>query len=222
MTGEALARSGSIFRDAAESGAIRVWECDEGILYAGLRAAGQGLPFFHWKAGMSARHCRVLNTGAGGVPRPDRRRRAPPPCQPCRSTSRSSTRRTPTSTVCGRGSGFGDRLIHRAAERTILTVERLSAQRARSRARPLETWIPYADGVVQARWGAHPLSRTRVTTSWTRLTSRTTSRPPLLRGRGTAPRSSPRSALRHRSTIACRVPRADRHSAGGNKIEEWG
>ena len=57
VTGEALASVGPFFRDAAESGAVRVWECDEGILYAGLRAAGQGLPFLPWKA-VLARHCR--------------------------------------------------------------------------------------------------------------------------------------------------------------------
>ena len=33
---------------------MRVWESDERILYAGLRAAGQGLPFLSWKAGVGS------------------------------------------------------------------------------------------------------------------------------------------------------------------------
>jgi glutaconate CoA-transferase subunit A len=55
------------------------------------------------------------------------------------------------------GSGFGDRLLHRAADRTIITAESL-VPNEQIRARPMETSIPYADGVVRARWGAHPYS----------------------------------------------------------------
>src|SRR5258708_19515581 len=36
---------GPSFRRAAEHGEIEVWECEEGILCAGLQAAAQALPF---------------------------------------------------------------------------------------------------------------------------------------------------------------------------------
>jgi glutaconate CoA-transferase, subunit A len=40
------------FRRAAEQGEIEVWECEEGILCAGLQAAAQGLPFLPWRGGV--------------------------------------------------------------------------------------------------------------------------------------------------------------------------
>src|SRR6202158_6625574 len=43
---------GPSFRRAAERGEIEVWECEEGILCAGLQAAAQMLPFMPWRAGV--------------------------------------------------------------------------------------------------------------------------------------------------------------------------
>lgn len=40
------------FRRAAERGEIEVWECEEGIVTTGLRAAAQGLPFLPWRGGV--------------------------------------------------------------------------------------------------------------------------------------------------------------------------
>ena len=40
------------FRRAAERGEIEVWECEEGILCAGLQAAAQMLPFLPWRGGV--------------------------------------------------------------------------------------------------------------------------------------------------------------------------
>ena len=39
-------------RAAAERGEVEVWECEEGILCAGLQAAAQALPFLPWRAGV--------------------------------------------------------------------------------------------------------------------------------------------------------------------------
>src|SRR5260370_10286124 len=41
-----------MFRRAAERGEIEVWECEEGILCAGLQAAAQMLPFVPWRGGV--------------------------------------------------------------------------------------------------------------------------------------------------------------------------
>ena len=40
------------FRHAAERGEIEIWECEEGILTAGLQAAAQLLPFLPWRGGV--------------------------------------------------------------------------------------------------------------------------------------------------------------------------
>jgi len=157
VTGEALAAIGPAFRTAAERGQVRVWESDEGILYAGLRAAGQGLPFLPWKAGVGTSlpevnpDLKVFKDPISGE-----ELLAVPALRPDVAfihVSRADVHGLGQHT----GSGFGDRLLHRAADRTILTTERIVPNED-IRARPMETSIPYADGVVAAPWGAHPFS----------------------------------------------------------------
>ena len=157
VTGEALAAVGPFFRHAAESGQVRVWECDEGILYAGLRAAGQGLPFMPWQAGVGTSlpdlnpDLKLFADPIQGV-----QLLAVPPIRPDIAFIHVSQ-----ADVFGLGqhvgSGFGDRLLHRAADKTVLTTEALVPNEY-IRARPLDTSIAYAEGVVLARWGAHPFS----------------------------------------------------------------
>jgi glutaconate CoA-transferase subunit A len=157
VTGEALAAVGPAFRDAAESGAVKVWESDEGILYAGLRAAGQGLSFMPWKAGVGTSipelnpELKVFND-----PITNEELLAVPALRPDVAFIHVSQ-----SDQYGlgqhEGSGFGDRMLHRAADVTIITTERL-VPNEEVRRQPLHTSIPYADGVVKARWGAHPFS----------------------------------------------------------------
>lgn len=157
VTGEALAAVGPFFRHAAESGAVRVWESDEGILYAGLRAAGQGLPFMPWKAGLGTSlpelnpDLRVFKDPIAGEDL-----LAVPALRPDIAFIHVSQA---DAFGLGQhvGSGFGDRLIHRAADRTVITTERL-VPNEEIRRQPLHTSIPYADGVLKARWGAHPFS----------------------------------------------------------------
>jgi glutaconate CoA-transferase subunit A len=157
VTGEVLAATGPFFRDAAESGAVRVWECDEGIFYAGLRAAGQGLPFLPWKAGVGSSlpevnpDLRVFKDPIAGE-----ELLAVPALRPEIAfihVSRSDRNGLGQHI----GSGFGDRMLDRAAERTVITTERM-VPNEEIRARALETSIPYAVAVVHAPWGAHPFS----------------------------------------------------------------
>jgi glutaconate CoA-transferase subunit A len=157
VTGEALASTGPFFRDAAESGAVRVWESDEGILYAGLRAAGQGLPFLPWKAGIGT-SIPELNTDIKVFKDPiaGEDLLAIPALRPevCFLHVGRADRYGLGQHI---GSGFGDRLLHRAAARTVITTERL-VPNEEIRARAAETSIAYAEGVVRAPWGAHPFS----------------------------------------------------------------
>jgi len=157
VTGEALAGIGPFFRQAAESGAVKVWECDEGIFYAGLRAAGQGLPFLPWKAGVGS-SLPELNPDLKLFRDPiaGQQLLAVPALRPDIAFVHVAR-----ADVYGLGqhigSGFGDRALHRAAARTIVTTERL-VPNEHIRADPAKTSIPYADGVVRAPWGAHPFS----------------------------------------------------------------
>ena len=50
--GEALAPIGPAFRAAAEKGRLEVFELDEAMYYAGLRAAAQRVPFNPWRSGV--------------------------------------------------------------------------------------------------------------------------------------------------------------------------
>lgn len=157
VTGEVLAGTGPFFRAAAEAGAVRVWESDEGILYAGLRAAGQGLPFLPWKAGVGSSlpevnpDLRVFRDPIDGE-----ELLAVPALRP--QVAFIHVARADRNGLGQHvGSGFGDRLLHRAAERTVITTERL-ASNEEIRAHALETSIPYADGVLRAPYGAHPFS----------------------------------------------------------------
>jgi glutaconate CoA-transferase subunit A len=157
VTAEGLAAIGPFFRAAGETGSARIWEADEGILYAGLRAAGQGLPFAPWKAGVGTSlpelnpDLRVFTDPIGGE-----QLLAVPPLRP--DVAFIHVARADRYGLGQHvGSGFGDRLLHRAAAKTVITTERLVANEE-IRADPGATSIPYADAVVRAPWGAHPYS----------------------------------------------------------------
>src|SRR5437764_386106 len=50
--GETLAPIGPAFRAAAERGLVEVYELDEAMYYAALRAAAQRVPFNPWRSGV--------------------------------------------------------------------------------------------------------------------------------------------------------------------------
>jgi glutaconate CoA-transferase subunit A len=50
--GEVVAGVGPVFRRAVEDGTVEIVDLDEGHCAAGLRAAGQRLPFLPWRAGV--------------------------------------------------------------------------------------------------------------------------------------------------------------------------
>jgi glutaconate CoA-transferase subunit A len=55
------------------------------------------------------------------------------------------------------GSGFGDRAMARAADRTVVSVEKVISNEELRRF-PERTSIPLADTIVRAPFGAHPFS----------------------------------------------------------------
>ena len=52
MGAEGVIAVAPAYRAAVEAGELELWECDEAILLAALRAAAQGLPYLPWRGGL--------------------------------------------------------------------------------------------------------------------------------------------------------------------------
>lgn len=153
---EALAPIGPFFRAAAERGEIDVWECDEGQYYAGLQAAGMMLPFLPCRGGVGTSFPEV-NPELKAFADPVRGQTliAVPAIEPDVALLHAAT-----ADVYGNvqfvGTGYADRLLWRAANRTLVQVEKIVSNEEIRRA-PERTAL-LADGVLRAPFGAHPFS----------------------------------------------------------------
>ena len=153
---EALAPIGPFFRAAAERGEIEVWECDEGQYYAGLQAAGQMLPFMPARGGIGTSFpeinpdLKVFTDPVGG-----QRLIAVPAIEPDVALLHAAAADR-YGNVQFVGTGYADRLLWRAAGRTLVQVERVVSNEEIRRA-PERTAL-LAHGIVRAPFGAHPFS----------------------------------------------------------------
>jgi glutaconate CoA-transferase subunit A len=152
---EGLAGIGPAFRHAVQHGEVEVWELDEALYYAGLRAAAQGLPFNPWRAGVGT-SIPELN--------PDLRifldpiRAEPMIAVPAIELDVALLHAAIADrhgNVQHGGTGYGDRAIHAASKVTVVAVERLVSTE-HIRRDPRATSIPDADVVVRAPFGCHP------------------------------------------------------------------
>jgi glutaconate CoA-transferase, subunit A len=154
---EAYASIGPAFKYAAEQGSIDVWECDEWMYYAGLRAAAQDLPYLPCRGLVGTSYPDVnpdlmlYQSPVGGetliaVPaiRPD-------------VALLHAAYADPFGNVQYVDTGFGDRALYNAAARTVVQVEQIVPVE-RTLADPGRTAIPYADAIVRAPFGAHPFA----------------------------------------------------------------
>ena len=152
---EGLAAIGPAFRWAAEQGAIEVFELDEAHFYAGLRAAAQRLPFNPWRAGVGTDFPRVNPALVEfDCPVSGQRLIAVPAIDLDVAVLHASISDA-YGNVQHHGTGFGDRAMYAAADRTVVQVEQIVANE-RIRANPQATSVPGADQVVRAPYGAHP------------------------------------------------------------------
>lgn len=144
------------FRRAAEHGEIEVWECEEGILTAGLRAAAQGLPFLPWRGGVGT-SLPDVNPDLVVMEDPIRGETliAVPAIEPDVAILHAAASDTYGNVQHVGGPGWLDLFLQRAADRTVVQVERIISNEA-VRADPWATTIAGADAVVRAPWGAHP------------------------------------------------------------------
>lgn len=153
---EALAPIGPFFRSAAERGEIEVWECDEGQYYAGLQAAGQMLPFMPCRGGVGTSYpevnpdLKVFTDPVGGQTLV-----AVPALEPDVALLHAAAA-DPFGNVQFVGTGYADRLLWRAAGRTLVQVERVVPNEEIRRA-PERTAL-LAHGILRAPFGAHPFS----------------------------------------------------------------
>ena len=153
---EALAPIGPFFRAAAERGEIDVWECDEGQYYAGLQAAGMMLPFLPCRGGVGTSFPEV-NPELKAFADPVRGQTliAVPAIEPDVALLHAATADA-YGNVQFVGTGYADRLLWRAANRTLVQVERIVSNEEIRRA-PERTAL-LADGILRAPFGAHPFS----------------------------------------------------------------
>jgi glutaconate CoA-transferase subunit A len=144
------------FRRAAEQGEIEVWECEEGILAAGLRAAAQGLPFLPWRGGVGTSLPEV-NPDLKVIQDPIKGETLlAVPAIPVDVAILHAAHSDAYGNVQHVGGpGWIDLFLYRAADRVIVQVEKIIANED-VRANPWATTIAGADAVVRAPFGAHP------------------------------------------------------------------
>jgi glutaconate CoA-transferase subunit A len=144
------------FRRAAEGGEIEVWECEEGILCAGLQAAAQMLPFMPWRGGLGTSLPRI-NPDLKLFRDPIRGEEliAVPPIKPDLTLLHAAAADAYGNVRHLGGPGWLDLYQHRAADRTIVQVEQMVANEE-IRADPWATTVAAADAIVRAPFGAHP------------------------------------------------------------------
>ncbi len=155
--GEALAPIGPAFRAAAEKGRLEVFELDEAMYYAGLRAAAQRVPFNPWRSGVGTSFPE-MNPAIKSFQDPlNGETLLAIPAIDIDIAFLHAAVSDAYGNVQYIGHGYGDRAIHAAADATYVQVESIVSNEE-IRRDPLRTAIPGADGVIRARFGAHPYS----------------------------------------------------------------
>lgn len=143
------------FRARVESGDLKVWECDEGILLAGLRAAGQGLPYLPWRGGVGT-SLPKLNPDLVEVHSRETGTLLHVPALPLDVAIIRGLEADPEGNVrYHKHSFFADPAICRAARTVIVEVERIVDHRV-VLDDPSTTVVHRADAVVVAPFGSHP------------------------------------------------------------------
>ena len=144
------------FRRAAERGEIEVWECEEGILTSGLQAAAQGLPFLPWRGGVGTSLPEVNpDLKVFSDPIRDETLLAVPPIKPDVALLHAAVSDEYGNVQHVGGPGWIDLFMQRAADHTIVQVEKVVANEE-IRKDPWATTIAGAEAIVRVPYGAHP------------------------------------------------------------------
>ena len=155
--GETLAPIAPCYRIAAQTGEIEIWEIDEAMYYAGLRAAAQFLPFMPWRGTVGTSYPE-LNPDIKIFKDPIKGETllAVPAIEPDIAILHAA-RADCYGNVQHAGTGFGDRAQARAANMRIVEVEKILPNEE-IRKDPLRTTVYAAEAIVRAPYGSHPFS----------------------------------------------------------------
>ena len=144
------------FRRAVEAGDVHVWECEEGIVTTGLRAAAQGLPFLPWRGGLGTSLPEVNpDLIVFTDPVAGERLLAVPAIHVDVAVLHAARSDVYGNVVHVGGPGWLDLFLARAADRVIVQVEAI-VPNEEIRAAPWATTLADVDAVVRCPWGAHP------------------------------------------------------------------
>ncbi|MFN8217047.1 MAG: CoA-transferase [Solirubrobacterales bacterium] len=158
VSAEARSPIAPAYRRAAQAGEIELWECDEGLVYAALRAGAQRVPFTPWPAGIGT-SLPEINDGMVEIESPfeDGRRLLAVRAIELDFSFAHAARSDRFGNVQTVGGGFGDAALARASKRAVYTVDRIVSNHE-VRLDPGSTAIAGVDAVVHAPFGAHPFS----------------------------------------------------------------
>lgn len=147
-----------IFRRAVENGEVAVFDCDEGTLVAGLQAAAQNLPFMPWRGGVGT-SIPDVNPEIKLFTDPIKGETllAVPAIKPDIALLHAAAADEFGNVRHIGGAGWLDASLFRAADRTIVQVERVVPNES-IRANPAATTFALADAIVHAPYGAHPFA----------------------------------------------------------------
>jgi glutaconate CoA-transferase subunit A len=142
---------------AAEQGEIDIFECDEGMYYAAIRAGAQRLPFLPTRAGVGTSfpeinpELKAFHDPIRGEPL------IAVPAIRLDVALLYAAHSDPYGNVQHVGTSYGDRALYRAADRTIVCVEKIIYNQE-IRKDPLKTSVPGVDAIVRSPFGSHPFS----------------------------------------------------------------
>lgn len=152
---EGIENIGPFYRMKAEREEIRVWEVDEDIYWAALKAGGSKLPFMPSRSGV-------------GTSLPEINPDLKPFLDPIKGEPLIAVPAiVPDLALIHVGAAdaygnafnlgpvYGDKGLWKASQKTILEAERIVPNET-IRARAAETFVHAADAVVRAPFGAHP------------------------------------------------------------------
>jgi glutaconate CoA-transferase subunit A len=153
---DSLITVGPALRARAERGDIELWECDEGILLAGLRASGHRLPYLPWQGGAGT-DLPNLNPDLTEYvdERSGRTLLRVPAIEIDVVLLRALEADVHGNVRYFRHSSYADVAMAHAAREVIVEVDRLVPHSVIAR-EPEATVLHRVDAVVPAKWGSHP------------------------------------------------------------------
>jgi glutaconate CoA-transferase subunit A len=146
-----------MIKHAAEQGTIDIFECDEGMYYAAIKAGAQRIPFLPTRTGVGTSYPDINpELKQFRDPIKDEPMVAVPAIRPDIALLYAGYSDA-FGNVQHVGTGYGDRSLYKAADRTIVCVEKVVSNQE-IRKDPQKTSVPGADAVVRCPFGAHPFS----------------------------------------------------------------